>query len=352
MADLKTTQLKLRTTPTAGVSGEHSPYARRLSSAGYKGFLQGTIGGGSLYGLIGLSVGAIISIPIAIFTGGTGALLTIPILTGLGIIGGGGTFGVISAVSAITAESAEMSESRRYLLDRYNDLPDVPEYDSEAEQIKRMLARQHTSEKPESMFHPKTVLIGATIGAAVVLGYLALNVAGVPLHSGIDSALVEVAKATGIEVAPGVAAEALHSALSAGGAWILSAIGAAMGALAGATIGLDRYYIRRWFDFAEGAVQDQTHTKAQIAAREREVDDLGKNSPSDYAERDNAKSAAKINVVEHAQPLAPALAEGDRPTREAPITPEVIAGLKPPSATASSIEHLDRIQSAMRNPTV
>ena len=54
-------QLTLMTTPTGGASGEHSPYYRRLLSAGYKGFLQGTIGGALIYGLIGTALGCLIA---------------------------------------------------------------------------------------------------------------------------------------------------------------------------------------------------------------------------------------------------------------------------------------------------
>ena len=42
--------IKLLSTPTAGVPGENSPYYRKLISAGYKGYLQGTVGGATLYG--------------------------------------------------------------------------------------------------------------------------------------------------------------------------------------------------------------------------------------------------------------------------------------------------------------
>ncbi len=65
MSNIETTEMKLKTTPTGGVSGEHSPYYRRLLSAGYKGFLQGTIAGSGLYGLFGAAIGALIAIPAA-----------------------------------------------------------------------------------------------------------------------------------------------------------------------------------------------------------------------------------------------------------------------------------------------
>ncbi|MEJ0010100.1 MAG: hypothetical protein WDN72_06060 [Alphaproteobacteria bacterium] len=64
MADISGAELTLRTTPTAGVSGEHSPYYRRLLSSGYKGYLQGSLGGATFYGVIGLAIGAAIAVPL------------------------------------------------------------------------------------------------------------------------------------------------------------------------------------------------------------------------------------------------------------------------------------------------
>ncbi len=160
MVDLTTTQLKLRTTPTAGVASEQSPYYRRLLSAGYKGFLQGTVGGSTLYGAIGAAIGACAALPLAPFTGGL-SLWLIPGVAALGVYKGASTFGNIGSLAAITAESAEMSEKRRYLLDRYYDLPDTPEFDDEAAQIRDLLAKQHESKPPQNMFHARAVFVGA-----------------------------------------------------------------------------------------------------------------------------------------------------------------------------------------------
>lgn len=69
MSSTETTELKLQSTPTGGIDAAHSPYYRRLLSAGYKGYLQGTIGGASLYGTMGLVIGGLVAAPLVI--GGT-----------------------------------------------------------------------------------------------------------------------------------------------------------------------------------------------------------------------------------------------------------------------------------------
>lgn len=361
--DLTTTQLKLQTTPTAGVSGEQSPYSRRLITAGYKGFLQGTVGGGTLYGTIGAIIGGLVALPL-IPAAGIGALALIPAMGGLGLYKGASTFGNISSVAAITAESAEMSEKRRYLLDRYYDLPDSPEYDAEAQQIRDLLAKQHESKAPESMFHWRTVAVGALLGAAVAL-------------------LFTVA-------APGtaaIAAEAIGGHFIFGGALgvesiaavtgLTTLVGTALGALTGGMIGLDRYYVRNWLDKSANLLNDNRHIEDQVRERQQEVASLGRNSgnikgatvteikqylPPAPPQTDEAmkihvmESAAEAPSVSVGAAIAP---QGDveqshphGSTRHLPIDPHKIAGIETneapakPSASASAIDYQNRIQQA------
>lgn len=299
--ELTGTQLKLRSTPTAGLDGEHSPYYRRLLSAGYKGFLQGTIGGSTLYGGLGLAVGALVAAP-AFFLVGPAAFAMVPVMGGLGIMKGASTFGNIGSLAAISAESAEMSEKRRYLLDRYHELPDTPEHDAEANKIQEILGRQHIAEKPENMFHWKTVAIGAALGAAVAFGLL--TVPG--FHVLITPAIEAVGVAMGMSHAA-AAASFLPSAIGVG-------IGTMLGAATGATIGLDRYYVRKWFDFSESVVHDPSTQERNMQARQREVESLGTRSlPSGYAEAQRPvasatqQAAAPIAQAEPMQSINPTL---------------------------------------------
>lgn len=320
MVDLTTTQLKLRTTPTAGVASEQSPYYRRLLSAGYKGFLQGTVGGSTLYGIIGAGIGAAVALPILAFSGiGLGALALIPAMGGLGLYKGASTFGNIGSFAAITAESAEMSEKRRYLLDRYYDLPDTPDFDDEAEQIRNLLAKQHDTKPPHGMFHWRTVAVGAAIGAAVSLLFLASAPAVAAL--GGHFMLTEVAST------------------AVGGA-LLTAAGTALGALSGGMIGLDRYYVRSWLDGSAKLMHDSKSIEEQIFEREQEIEQLGaraKGTGMDTAEK-AAENPLKITIAETAQPsreVEESHPHGVTP-REMPINPRQIAGL-------SEITHEGRV---------
>lgn len=323
-SSLTSTQVKLRTTPTAGVASEHSPYYRRLLSAGYKGFLQGTIGGATLYGALGLGVGALVAVPAFFMLGAAGvaaapAFLLIPFMGGLGIMKGASTFGNIGSVAAISAESAEMSEKRRYLLDRYNDLPDTPEFDDEANRLQELLNRQHDSKAPESAFHWKTVALGAALGAAVAFGLMFLPFSHFIIAPVIAQIGVAATSAVGV------------------------AIGTMLGAAAGATIGLDRFYVRKWFDFSEGVLHDQSKIEKDLATRQQEVDFLAGRKPpiSTQISADQAMGAP-----------AAVLAEAERPMA---ITPEQIAGIAPTNQTTSGrqlVSRLAEIQQAMANPVL
>jgi hypothetical protein len=336
MADLTSTQLKLRTTPTAGVNSEQSPYYRRLLSAGYKGFLQGTVGGSTLYGVIGAGIGTLVALPLLPAVG-IAALALVPAMGGLGLYKGAATFGNIGSFAAITAESAEMSEKRRYLLDRYYDLPDTPEFDAEAAQIRELLAKQHDSKPPEHMFHGKTVLVGAALGAAVALLCL-LSPAGPAMGHFILEPVLEAA----------------HLSIAAPGlmAGVAALTGSVIGALSGAMIGLDRYYVRSWLDKSAAVINDNRTIEQQIAEREQEISQLNAKQAA-YRTLRNEAPAAMLQKVEQRAPEAPALARADHPgpaaetTRVEPISPTTIAGLDTPAATVSGAQ----LQSRVAEPT-
>lgn len=339
MADLTTTQLKLRTTPTAGVASEQSPYYRRLLSAGYKGFLQGTVGGSTLYGVIGAAIGGLVALPLLAVPGvGVAALALIPAMGGLGLYKGAATFGNIGSFAAITAESAEMSEKRRYLLDRYYELPDTPEFDKEAEQIRNLLAKQHESRAPHEMFHWRTVAVGAAIGTAVSLLFLA----SAPALAAIGGHFVLL--------------EAAHTAV---GAALTTVVGTALGALSGGVIGLDRYYVRNWLDKSANLMNDTRHIEEQIREREQEIEQLGAAGVPDIKQASVTEikqylppaqhdaEAMKINISEPQQPLMAVDESHPHGTtrREAPVDPRTIAGIADkPTNLASNIHH-DRMVS-------
>ncbi len=268
MSSIETTELKLKTTPTGGVDASHSPYYRRLLSAGYKGFLQGTIGGASLYGTFGLAIGGLVAAPIIAFTPvGWAALALVPAMAGLGVVKGASTFGQIGSMAAITAESSDLSEQRRYLLDRYYDLPEGPEGDHEAEAIKKELLRAHeTSAETPPFFHWKTVAVCAVIGAGLVLATAGLFSAGILSASAINGLI-------------GLKAGAAITGM--GGLSTLIAAGTALGALTGATIGIDRYYIRKWFDRTQDVVHSSSHRESALIERAQQVERIKAPSKAD-----------------------------------------------------------------------
>ncbi len=264
MSSLETTEMKLRTTPTGGVAGEHSPYYRRLLSAGYKGFLQGTIGGAGLYGVFGLAIGALVGLPAALFIG-TEALLLIPAAASVGMMKGAHTFGNIGTVAAISAESADLAEQRRYLLDRYYDLPEGKEGDKQAEIIKNELNRlNNSSERKHPLFHWKTVAICAAIGGLIALGLcspLGMSLlAETPVMHVLEPLLHTL----------GVAAGSSATGLTALG----TTLGISLGALTGSVIGIDRHYVRSWFDSSERLLHDNSHTLHALNERSQQVERL------------------------------------------------------------------------------
>lgn len=296
MADLETTQAKLRSTPTAGVSGEHSAYYRRLLSAGYKGYIQGSIGGGTLYGTIGLVIGGTVAAGLMLTGVGTVALGLIPALgVGMGLYGAH-SFADIGKTAAIIADSADTNEKRRYLLDRYYETPN----DLEAAEIKRQLEEQNQARTPEHAFHWRPALIGMAIG--LTLGALAFAFPVVGAHIFGEAAL-----------------QALPVAQS-----LLPVIGAAVGGLAGAVIGIDREYVRRWLDKAEFTVHESSKAEKEIAARERDIERL-----TEAARRGEAIAQSSTALDQRVEkiPVQPAALESTPPRRD-PIRPASIAGLR------------------------
>ena len=267
MSDLEQIQHKLFTTPTAGVAGEHSAWARRLFSAGYKGHIQGAIGGASMYGAMGLLVGTVVGVPLAIATGGTGALLLIPIMSGIGVIHGAETFSHIGTTASIIAEDSEISERRRTLLDRYYD---TSTGDAEKAEIQKQLNKTTAPKKPEKPFHWKTVMVGAAIGGAIALGItlLAITPAAAELLPWL-----------------GHVTEFLSEAAAHGGLGLtttaVAATATAIGAAAGSLIGIDREYVRRWMDGAENFVAEPHHITHAAAERQHEISQITKAAKND-----------------------------------------------------------------------
>lgn len=294
MTDLATISNRLRATPTAGVSSEYSGWFRRLVSAGYKGHIQGLIGGATLYGTMGLVVGAIAA-PIAAIAGiATGtALLLLPILAGIGALHGAHTFSTIGSTAAIIAEDSETSEKRRNLLDRLQDKSIGQE---EKLEIKKLLDATTESKKPEKIFHWKTVLVGAALGAGAAIG------------------LALIAAAAGLPVISMVLGESAAHLLGGGVVETLAATAlvGSIGAAAGGLIGLDREYVRRWLDGASGIVNDPSHAQEESAQREHEVGKIVQAARRDQtqpaffaAATDQQKSLEQSNALAASQPPLP-----------------------------------------------
>lgn len=339
MSSLETTEMKLRTTPTGGVAGEHSPYYRRLLSAGYKGLIQGTIGGAGFYGALGLAIGTLIAIPAMVLVPGLGlgALMMIPAAGGLGVAKGASTFGNIGSIAAINAESADMAEQRRILLDRYYELPDGPEGDKQAELIMQELNMVAHPEPHHPLFHWKTVAVGALIGGALALS-VALAVASGGASIFADTALFHTV-AEVLEFG-GVHALGAHAV----GATVVTAIGTAVGALAGATIGIDRHYIRHWFDGAEKLLHDEGHANEATHKRSLQVQRLREAAKADHETQRILERRREMYYPESAT-----LAQAPAPV---PVQPAVLAGAEQPSPKIHAAQYEQRVQQAMQVPAL
>lgn len=318
MSSSETTELKLQTTPTGGIDASHSPYYRRLLSAGYKGYLQGTIGGAALYGLIGLAIGGVVAAPLLISsTMGIGAAVSLAAaFGGAGLLKGASTFGSIGSTAAINAESADLSEQRRYLLDRYYDLPEGPEGDREAEAIKQELLRERESrDKAPPLFHWQTTLIGIALGAAVAIGVIYFGGASITSAAILTAAEsmfhVELTHATAGFLAK-AGTIALASAVTLGGA------------AAGATIGIDRYYIRKWFDHTEGVVHGSHHKTTALIERSEQIARL---KAAAMADAQTKKQLGLADVAEQKHETAFTSPATSAPVKEPAPSPRPVASL-------------------------
>jgi hypothetical protein len=325
-------QLTLDHTPTGGVPGEHSHYYRRLLSAGYKGFLQGVIGGATLYGFMGGMIGVVVagSLVAGGIIGWPAFVPIIATLTGVGLYKGASTFGNIGSIAAITAESTEINVKSGYLLDRYYGLPDKPEYYAEAREIERQLNELHETKPPKNIFHWKTVVACALLGAAIMVGlaYFAPFILE-SLH------IVTILSQAHLITDVAAAGAAIHSITAP----LALAVAGGIGALAGTMIGLDRYYVRRWLDVSENLLHDSEETKEAKRERAQEVERLVKASPTRGAETAaHRRGGYKMHEV----------VETPR------IEPESVASIQP-SKLVSQTQYESRladIQTAMSRPTV
>lgn len=260
MTNFDTTELKLRTTPTGGVPGEHSAYYRHLMSAGYKGYMQGMLGGASFYGALGLAIGALVGVPAA-FALGPGALMFIPTVGAIGALKGATVFSGIGSTAAINAEAADLMEQRKYLLDRYYELPEGPEGDRQAEFIrKELVALSHERDRNRPFFHWKTVAVCAAMGAGLALAFTFTPLSALAAAGPVLEAL-HIAAAWAL---PAGASAALVGTTTTA---IAVGVSAMLGGLMGAVLGIDRSHVRQWMDGAENLLYDDTLAREGLARR-------------------------------------------------------------------------------------
>ena len=355
MSSTETTELKLQSTPTGGVDASHSPYYRRLLSAGYKGYLQGTIGGASLYGALGLVIGGLIAAPLLI-AGTFGAATSVAAIASAaslaaafgaaGLVKGASTFGTIGSTAAINAESADLSEQRRYLLDRYYDLPEGPEGDREAEAIKQELMREREGrDKPPPFFHWQTALIGASLAAAVVLGFMYF--AGPVISVGA----IEAAAHSLLHI---TITHSTATALAGLAPPIITATATFGGALLGSTIGIDRYYIRKWFNHTEGVVHGSHHKETALIARSEQIARLRSAAKADEKTKQQIHSTHAARAPQlAASEIAPSMPEASAPIAslsKADETPKPSTKIMASEATLQ--RRLADIQQAMEVPAL
>lgn len=305
--EISQSHIKLVSTPNAGLPGEHSPYYRKLISSGYKGYLQGTIGGATLYGVMGAVVGAVAGLGFFMLNPAVGgaAFFGVPLFAGYGVLKGATTFGNIGSNAAQLAEFAETNERRRALLDRLGETKSV----EEAKEIQKLLQEDGKEKETPPMFHWKTVLIGAALGAAVAAGlmffapYLAAHIT---ILEGIIAPL-ETMK--GLTLA-------------------IPAVGALFGAATGAMIGLDRHYVRRWMDGAENVVHDQQHYEELSIVREHE--------------------ASKLETIAKSEELATKTPYAQKQDLKLPI-PRGASTEAAPKTQVQQVESMDRVLAALKH---
>lgn len=324
---------KLKNSPLQGDEAYRSPFYRRLLSAGYKGYLQGSIGGATLFAGLGLLAGGVVAF--GAWSAGIAAgsaFLAVPILAGAGLIYGKDTFGHIGAFAAISAEQAELSEKRRSLLDRYYETPSA----DEAKEIEKSLMTQAEEKLPAKWFHWKTGLLGA-----VLVGSLAILAAGaIPVAVATEGVATAGAISGAVE-AGGVIAKILSAFSLSETSSIAYIIAGSIGALVGAVAGVDRTYIRKWFD-----IQELWHEDRQVNEYKKEhtrtVDRLSQAFAKEGFVKESRDSinALKVNDENKVEPISPNALQPIRNKEESKN------GRNAPSSQIAQISHENRLESA------
>lgn len=291
---------KLKNSPLQGVEAYRSPFYRRLLSAGYKGYIQGSLGGATLFAALGSLAGVVVAIGGAmILPAGAAAtaFLAVPIMAVGGLIYGKDSFGQIGAMAAISAEQAEMNEKRRSLLDRYYETPSK----EEAKAIEEMLKDQSEEKMPRKWFHWKAALLGAVVvGAAAALVVAVPSLVSLYLPQALPAITQMGEKVIGSAMMQFVSGSGFASAMGAAG----------IGGLVGSLVGIDRAYIRKWFD-----VQERFHDDAQVNTRKIEHQQNVERLQQAYrAEGYGSASRGGVEAGVAAQPISPRTVAPTGPT--------------------------------------
>jgi hypothetical protein len=244
---------KLRNSPLHGIEAHRSSWYRRLLSAGYKGYLHGSLGGAALFGIGGGILGLGVAFALAPWAGGP-LLIAVPMLASSGILYGKETFGGIAATAAIIAEDSELSENRRTLLDRL----EKTKSPGEAEEIAELLDKQTEEQQPKKWFHWKSAILGA-----VIVGIAAMIAVGIVANGG---AFAPETIAKFIKI-PQIVDLLAKPVLAIGISGIIGAVGG------GLLTGIDRSYIRKWFDAQEG-LHDDRDVRYKVQEHDARIDRL------------------------------------------------------------------------------
>lgn len=330
---------KLKNSPLQGVEAYRSPFYRRLLSAGYKGYIQGSLGGATLFATLGALAGGLIilggaALGVQIAT----TFLAVPIMAVGGVLYGKDAFGTIGAMAAISAEQAEMNEKRRSLLDRYYETPSK----EEAKAIEEMLQDQSEEKMPKKWFHWKAALLGAVVvgAAAALILYAPTLIANIPADSSLSVLKVISKKLLGDM--------AIGSAMTASTSFYAGAIG--IGALVGSLVGIDRAYIRKWFDVQE-KFHDDTHASARKIEHQQNVERLQQAYRREGYGLEARGAANEVNAREGSasqiKPISPRTVS-DNALQETPIAPP--AAEKPKTTVQAKEASVSALVENMRAP--
>jgi hypothetical protein len=266
---------KLRNSPLHGVDPHRSGWYRKLMGAGYKGMVHGSLGGVLLFAVLGGGLGLATALTLTYFyPAGIGTLLlSVPIMASAGALYGKSTFGQIASTAAIIAQSDELGDRRRTLLDRL----EKTKSKAEAEEILGMIDNLTEDKPPEKWFHGRTALVGALVVGGLAM--LALGTLGGTNIEGIVHALEKVIPEQAL-------AGAFTEAMRAIGVPGIFTIVGGIGALAGSVIGVDRTYIRKWFDLQEG-LHDDHDIRHKVQEHDAQIDRLKTIRETEGADRLN-----------------------------------------------------------------